>query len=392
MIKAITAFTYEVDDRETAVEELLAQLDLKSNLLKNSVGIISCYSEFIGSGIVKAISDALGFPAVGSTTLSNVVKGTDSSYMLLTLTVLTSDDVSFTVGVSEDILSADRSILERAYKSAAETLDESPKLMISFVPLLMNVGGDFFVNSMNEISGGVPNFGTLSVDHTEDYHEARVIANGEEYVNRYAFILLSGNVTPRFYMAGISQEKIFTEKGIATASAGNQLISVNDKPVGDYLESLGLKRNADGSIDGINSFPFIVDYNDGTEPVIRCMFALTPDGAAVCGGDIPVGATLSVGKIDAAEVVTNTETVLTHALSELKKDKSFMLMFSCVGRYFALGYDPTGELEKAKEILETTEIPFMFAYAGGEICPVYDAERGSTANRNHNDTFIICMI
>jgi hypothetical protein len=46
MVKAFTAYTQEVDDKEAAVAEILGKIDLKK-LGKKSVGIVTCYSEFI---------------------------------------------------------------------------------------------------------------------------------------------------------------------------------------------------------------------------------------------------------------------------------------------------------------------------------------------------------
>lgn len=389
MIKSFTLFTNEVDDTEAAVDQLRLQLAENGELLANTVGVISCYADFVTSGTYKAICDALPFEVAGTTTLANTVRGTHED-ILLTIMVLTSDDVCFSTGVSAPITGEDEKALNGAYQKAAGCLGAEPKLILSFAPLLMNVGGDFFARALNEISGGVPNFGTLSVDHNEDYHESRVLCAGEAYPDCYAFILIGGNISPKYYVASISNENIFHEKGVVTASVGNQLQTVNNMPVGDYLESLGLKKSPDGSIVGINSFPFIMDLNDGMMPIVRVMFALTPEGYAVCGGNIPVGATLSVGSIDAQEVVATTERRLHDAIANGGHDA--MLIYSCVGRYFSLGYNPTSEMDKIKELLDPCAIPYHFAYSGCELCPVYTSGNtaGETMNRSHNDTLIIC--
>jgi hypothetical protein len=305
--------------------------------------------------------------------------------------VISSDDVHFSVGLTDPIRSEDDAPLRRAYEAAVGKLAGEPALMFSYAPLLMNVGGDFFVNSFTEISGGIPNFGMLSVDHNSDYHESQIIHNGEAYLDRYAFVLLSGNIHPRFIMGSISSEKISREKGLVTAAQGNQLQTIDGKPVVEYLQSIGITRSEDGTIVGINSFPFIVDYNDGTTPIVVAMFANTPEGYAVCGGNIPVGATLSVGSINAEEILATTAATLTSALDSEKI--RCILMFSCVGRYFSLGYQPMAEIEKVRELLKDTGIPYQFTYSGGELCPVYSREKGTsvTTNRSHNDTFVGCV-
>jgi hypothetical protein len=193
-------------------------------------------------------------------------------------------------------------------------------------------------------------------------------------------------------MASVPSERISAEKAVITGAEGNLVSTVNGRPVADYLVKLGLKKNPDGSVIGINSFPFVVDYNDGTFPVVRVMFALTPEGAAVCGGNIPEGATMSVGHIDADEVLSTTRAALSDAAA--RGDDACLLMFSCVGRYFALGHEPTAEMELVRNVMKENEIPFIFTYSGGELCPVGQKGGGSgeLTNRNHNDTFVLCRI
>lgn len=388
MIKTFTAYTYEVDDVQAAVDEVLAQLDLQgaNSLMKSTVGIVSCFSEFVDTGVYRALCDALPFEVIGTTTIANAVRG-EIGEALLTLMVITSDELTFATALSEPIGGEDAAPVQAAYEAAASRLSDKPALMLSFLPLLNNFGTDFYVENMRRISQGVPNFGTLAVDHTPDYHTSTVLHGGEAWRDRLAILLIEGPISPVFYVGSISGERVFREKGVVTSSEGNQLRTVDGKPMVEFLLSLGLTQEADGSITGINSFPIIVDYNDGTMPVARAMFAVTPEGHAVCGGNIPEGATLSIGAFDPEEIITTTSRTLEGALAG--KQHNAMLMYSCVGRYFAQGYDSTAEFMKMQEHMATSDTTFMAAYSGGEVCPVYD-QAGNAISRNHNNTFIIC--
>jgi hypothetical protein len=390
MIKAFTLSTGEIDDVEAAVAEIKEQLDAEGKLLKNSIGLMSCYYDFIESGVVAALRDALPFEFVGATTIGSAA-GNTASIENLALIVLTSDDVSFETGLSEPIANEDEDSVARCYAAVQEKAGgtDKPALMLSYPPLLLNVGGDFFVSALSKVSEGTPLFGTIVADDTIDYHNSRVIYNGEAHPDRLALVLLYGDVEPKFYLASLSREKIFREKGVVTAAVGNQLQKINDVSVEEYLMSLGLTKGEDGAIVGVNSYPFVVDYNDGTMPVVRIMFAITPEGYAVCGGDIPVGATLSVGSIDGNEVVKATGEKLHEIVADGKPDA--LLIFSCIGRYLSLGYDPEREVDEVKKILDPTGIPYLMTYSGGEICPTYATEGArTTTNRFHNDTFAVC--
>ncbi|MDR2304721.1 MAG: FIST C-terminal domain-containing protein [Treponema sp.] len=385
MIKILQAYTLEIDDVDVAVNEILDQLKGQS-VLKNSVGLVACFSDFLDSGVVSALAGKLSFPLAGATTLAASTGGI-SGDTILTLTVLTSDDVEFVTGMTGAISGEDEGPLREAWEKTGGKRQDKAVLMIGFGPLLLNVSGDFFVESWSSITGNIPVFGALAVDHNQDYHEARAIYGGEGFRDRFIFVLCYGKLEPKFFLGGISQEKVFREKGVVTSSRGNQLRGVNGISVGDYLSSLGLTRDETGNIVGINSFPFILDYNDGAQPVIRVMFAITPDGSAVCGGKIPEGATLMVGNVNAEEVIRTSTAALLKAL-ESGRGKS-LLIFSCVGRYFSLGFKASMEMEKVGELLKGT--PFAFSYSGTELCPVYDKD-GKLTNRSHNDTIVICVL
>jgi hypothetical protein len=310
--------------------------------------------------------------------------------MQLALFVLTSNDVNFGVGLTEQIGGETPGTIAAGYQEAAANLGRKPSLALAYAPLMLNVSGDFIVEAIDNISGGVPLFGMMSVDHNPDYHDSAVLFEGESYADRLAFVLISGNISPQFYLAGIMKEKLFRDRAVITASDANQLYSVNDMAAGDYLKTLGLTTDEEGNILGVNTYPFILDYGDGTTPIIRVMFGITAEGVCICGGDMPVGASLTVGSIDDTAVLDATADVLKDIRDDGKKDVT--LIFSCVGRYFALGYEPEREVALVKEALGGISDNYLLTYAGGEICAVYGeiGSAGGTANRFHNDTFVAC--
>jgi hypothetical protein len=386
MIHSICLKTTEADDVDVAVVEITEQLAEKK-LLRYSIGIISCFADFVSSGVVAALAEKLPVPIVGNTTLAAAASGFQGEIVLI-LTIFTSDDVEFVVGVTDSITEEDDALLKAAWEEATAGRPGKPSLMLSFAPLLVNVAADFYVDSWSRITGNVPNFGTLAVDHNEDYHESQTIWGKEAFRDRYVFVLFYGKVEVDFLVGGLSEEKAFREKGVVTSSQGNLLKEVNGVPVADYLASLGLEKDEKGVLKGINSFPFILDYNDGTPPVIRVMFAITPEGYAVCGGKIPKGATLTVGIINIEGVLSTSSNLLRQAKEKALEGGKSLLIFSCVGRYFVQKFNTSAEMDKAQEILGN--IPFHFCYSGTELCPMIGKD-GKIANRSHNDTITICV-
>jgi hypothetical protein len=385
MIQTFSAYTSEIDDVDVAVAEIREQLGAENQLLTNTIGLISCVPEFIESGVVKALQDALSFDLIGQTTLAAAAPGSDL-LEILSIFVLTSDELEFVYGQTEPITGEDKNLLAPSYQAAVGGRTQKPATTLIYGPLLLNVGGEFFVNTFNELTGHAPVFGSLAVDNTIDYHNSFVIYKGETSPNQLVFLNIYGPLNPTFYLATISHEKIFDEKGVVTSSAGSQIKSVDGKPAVDFLKSKGLATDADGAIEGLNSFPYIVDYNDGTPPVVRVIFAITPEGDAVCLGDIPEGSTLGVGYFDDEDILVTTRKTLEKIAATSDKNA---ILFSCVGRYFTLGFDPEGEAIAAHGILDPLGKTYTLTYSGAEIGPVTNVADGvSLTNRFHNATFI----
>jgi hypothetical protein len=386
MIKTMTAFTFEVDDPGIAMAEIMEQINIE-DLCGSSLGILACYSEFIDSGVVRAICTALPFDVIGMTTAGTGVPGVTGE-MMLSLLVLTSNDTDFITGVTDLI---DREIdapIHSAYQEACAKHPGRPAMMISFVPYIKDLGGEIIALSLDKASEGIPIFGSLAIDSSADFSFNRSIHNGEAGKNRVTFALLYGDLHPSFFIASIPEDKIQKQRGVITRSKENFLMEVNNMCVVDYLQSIGIRRD-DGAW-SVSIFPFVIDYNDGTKPVARSIYLITKEGYAACGGNMPENTTLSVGGIDYADVMRTTGETLELILKKRNAGSSCLLMFSCLTRYFVLEAHTTDEMDKIRNTL-TDSIGYIFGYSGGEICPVY-TEKGTIVNRFHNCTFIACLL
>ena len=103
---------------------------------------------------------------------------------------------------------------------------------------------------------------------------------------------------------------------------------------------------------------------------------------------MPKGGTLSIGRMDVADILLTAE----QSLGKLLKNEGIngIIILPCLGRNMVLGATPLSEIEKVRAILGDS-LPWHLAYSGGEVCPVY-GNHGHTVNRFHNFTFIACAI
>ena len=383
MIASLVAHTFEVDDKKTAVSEILAQLDLDNSLRKNSVGIITCHCDFMYSGIVKALSESLPFEVVGISSLASAANG-NSGLDILTICVLTSDEVGFSTALTDSLVKEQKSPIVKAYAEAAKE-QGSPSLILAYGPLLEHISGNTFVNEITDISGGVPLFGTLACDHTPAFNEASVIYNGDYYRDRMTIVLLHGPVTPRFFCIAISPENAQNQKGLITSSTGNVIHTVNGIPAMEYLESIGLNKE---NLKISGSFPLVLDYNDGGQPVGRGIYTVADNGDVYCGGDAPVNSSLSTAILNDEDVLRSAGQLAESICTQC--EPGALLLLSCISRSLLLGSDPLGEVEKLDSVIGN-RIPYHMSYSGGEICPVY-TDNDSSANRFHNFTLIACAL
>jgi len=386
MIKSFVASTVEVDDVDVAVEEILSQLDFDGKLLTNSVGIVSCHYEFVDSGVLKAISDALPFEVAG-TISSPLSSGSQIDSLLFSVMVLSSDNVEFISALTPTLNEALDKTIADSYNAAAAKRSDKPGLILAFAPFMMQISGDVYADTLSEASGGVPVFGTLAVDDTLDFANCYMLYKGEFYTDKMSMILCYGDIKPRLYIANMSQDKMLERTAIITKSEGHIIKEINGKHAKDFFEEWGLVKAIESKY-AMSALPFFLDYNDGTPKVSKTIIALTPEGYILCASAMPEGCSLQIGQFDKEDLLLTTRQA-AEQIAKDAKDASAVLIYSCVGRCMALGSDQFREMELVSDILADS-LPYMMMYSGGEICPT-QVENGVATNRFHNNAFIACV-
>ena len=385
MIEMRNACTFEVDDPEAAVDEILVQL---GEIPTNSVGILTCHSEYIDTGVVEELCKHLPFNVLGCTALSSATEG-EHGEEILSLAVLSGNDVEFSAVSSAPLEGADpvemKDTIAQAYDQARKKLKGEPVLVFALLPILTEFGGAQILWALDLVAGGVPIYGGLSNDQTLTFERSRVIWNGSSHKSVATLLLMRGNVSPKFYVTSIPEKNIQKQKAIITDADGYLLKKVNGVSLLEYLASFGLATEQ--GIESMSSLPLLVDYGGGTKPVALGMYKMTSEGYIVCGGEMPVGATLTIGSIDYDGIISTARTTLENVLQE-NSDIRGMLMFPCLSRGHMISPNSRDEALQVMRMVGRTS--YLFSYSGGEICPVY-GEDGKIYNRFHNYTFTACV-
>ena len=392
MIKAVSLFTLETETPEEALEDILSQLTEKIELQKYTAGILHCGYDAMESGAASRVCEGVGFPVVGCTSVAQAVNEAADGWML-TLMVLTSDDVKFfethTEGLAEDLEEA----VERSFPDAAQNDPEFPvKLILAFSPLLEQCAGDDYLRAFQAVFGKVPVFGSLAVeDEMLDFSRNATLCNGEYFSEECVYLLLCGNVSPRFFVDIPSVDSHLMEAGIITKSRQNVLQEIDGVRTDTFFERIGLAQN--GALSGgVEYVPFIlrIPENEGREEVRICRGAegFHEDGGVVFRGVMPEDVILSVGVVSPESV----EAAARERAGLLNQEHraAAVLMYSCIVRRNVLGVTPMAELGALRETIRP-DIPFFAAYSGGEFCPTRLTD-GEVTNLFHNFALVTCVL
>ena len=384
MVKSLTAYTTELDDVNVAIDQIVSQLNPTENLLKNTIGIVACHYEFVLSGVFKAVCDALPFDVVGTISCAQSVPHKTSS-LLMSIMAVTSDDVEFDKVITPSLMDNPKQVISDSYKSARRI--ERPSLILTFTPFILQNCGDDYVDVLTEVSAGVPCFGTLSVDDTLEFKNCYMLTDGEFYRDKMAMVLIYGDIKPRFFVANISDSKILKKSAVVTKSAGPVLMEVNERPVIDYFNDLGLVEASETQY-AMTSLPFLLDYHDGAPKVSKIVITLTPEKYAICAGAMPEGSTLYMAVSDKDDVMVTTGEAVSN-IHEQMDNASVLLIYSCIARNMSLGSEQYKEMDLINKEF-CGKLGFLMANSGGELCPTKNTE-GGAINRFHNNAFVACL-
>ena len=376
MIRMLTAQTLEADDAGFALEEILEQLDLEQKALKYSGGFLFCHPDFISTGVAQHIAKSLPFEVVGATTVCNLTEGL-RDLSGLTISVLTSDTVEFSAASLPGCQTPPE--IAQVYRNCVAGRSGVPSLMF---PFATSAVGDLAVRVLDEQTGSkTPLFGTNAVDNTADASQAVALHNETVFSDGLVVLAAWGPLKASFHVSEISEDLIQKQRAIVTESEGHVIKAINGICPADYLATIGISREQ--AANNLHTIPFIVDLSDGTKPVGRVFYDLTPEGYIVSGGLMPVNSSVAVGALEKSDIVRLTTETLEKVLASGKSQG--MLLFPCVSHFWAME-DPPYSLVQDKS---DNVIPYHVFYSGGEICPVV-SEHGGMYNRFHCFTCVAC--
>jgi len=398
-MKSAIAITQEIDDLELASKELASQIKEKLNPCSKSIGIAYCDADVDVAKFGELMHAELDIDIVGTTTTATVERNTGYSDTGITLCVLTSEDVSLSIGYADDLNNDNYAeSIRNAYNDVCGNIQEKPGLILAFAPYIADLTSENYVEVLDESSGGTPVFGGIATDHWELQHQ-KVFFNGKAFSRGLVFVLLRGNIKPVFAMRhsfGGGVER----KGKITESSGNLIHKVGEQTFKEYLAEIVPVPDEDLVIYHFQSTPFVVelpDYDHNEQPVVRAL--CTIDHKTGAGGflsKMPEGSLIHMNVIQKENLIESCSGAMEDIVKEMTADTNYeysiIFISTCNARHILMSGTHDLESNIINEMLKScpSELNAVGYYGFGEICPTTSDNK--TINRFHNISFAVCAI
>jgi len=400
-MKSAVAITHEIDDLELAVKELTSQIREKLDFGNDAVGIVYCDADVEVDKLGELLHTDLGINIAGLTTTATVERNNGYNGMGILLSVMTSDDVKFSIGCTGDLDNESfAASIKEAYREASAKIPARPELVLAFAPYIADLTSENYVEVLDEVSGGAPIFGGVATDHYDLQHQ-KTFFNGQAFTRGLVFVLLSGNVKPVFAMNHHFGAKV-EKKGVITKSSANLVQRVGDETFKDYVSSMVPVPDEELVIYHFQSTPFIMelpDYEKDEQPVVRAL--ATVDHETGAGGflsKMPEGSTIYINEFQRNELSESCKSALSNAITRMGENKgyeySMLFVNTCNARHLIMADTKDLESDILCEYLRDfpPEFNAMGFYGFGEICPTGQRADGTAKNRFHNISFAVCAI
>ena len=395
-MRSITLYTEEIDDLNEAVEELFAQAE-GFEFAKNSMAILFTEEETDYPELYRLLSVKWKFPVIGCTAMAMLTGKEGYCAMGISVMILTSDTCEFAAGITGP-LNTDNyyDVIGEEYRKTKSGLSSEPKLIIAYGGMVTDetsVPGDYIVDTLDDVSGGVTVYGATASDGFT-FTGFRVFCNGEQLKDGVVMGLVSGDINPKtICVNSIENKASFTYQ--ITESRRNQVYRLGN---GTFVETLKKEGMEADKIDVLGDYllsPFMVtmDKGDGDSvEAVRNLSVLNHDtGTGSFLGVMPEGSILGIGLLNRSDVQDTVNQAFDMILKELETPGNTfhtLLCNSCVARFLALASNTAAEAETYMDRLPKG-VSLMGLYAYGEYCPVRGSRTGKEYNMFHNFTFTI---
>lgn len=396
-MESVVLFTDEIDDLDLAMTELKSQFQ-KVTLRAHSAGVVLAHQDTDFEELSRRLQEELGVPVMGCSAMSLF---TMQGYKTegISLQIFTADDVSFALGVTGEVDKANmRSEIARLYDSLTDGGDQGDtKLILAYGTLIDGIMGDDFVETLDDLSGGIPIFGGFASDNF-DHTQCRVFAEKQVVRNGMAIMLLSGNLQP-VTLHQMALTNMMTYEGKVTEVDGDKVMTVSGIPLKNAVQEAGININEETDFGDYAGTPFKIAFTtpEGDEyEVMRHLHTMDMEtGGGTFLGRVPLGAKVHIGMIGREDIHDSVAKTARAAIQNFMNEKEYrfstLLVTSCASRLISYSNDIAEEVQEYVNLIPAGMEMSGF-YSFGEICPSKSKTSGRKRNTFHNTTFTMLLM
>ncbi len=393
-MKSLQGFTYEKDDLEEAVEELKEQID-QTQLLKNTAAIIFCGYEVDTEELTELLSEAFDFPFIGCTGLG-LLSSEGFSQDSITMTVLTADDCSFEIGMTEDIRTNDQlGFVAEKYNELAQKAGNKGGMIFAYVPWQKDILASDIVMLLDEVSEGVPVFGGIASD-SWTFDACRSFTNEKVSDSGVAMMLVHGNIRPVFTIEHSTTGLSHSHK-LVTKSEGTKVYTVSNEPATEYLKEAGIFNDKTEVLVDYLATPFISTLfkpeDDDEIDILRALAVINhEEGSCNFLGSVEEGSELNMVLISKKDIEGSVQKAFDDIFETIEKTEDYkystIMCSSCGARYSLIVSDKNTEGKAyINRLPEGINVQGFYSY--GEYCPAKGKKHGKLYNVLSNESLAI---
>ncbi|MGN0347509.1 MAG: FIST C-terminal domain-containing protein [Lachnospiraceae bacterium] len=392
-----TAITKEIDEIDIAIRELKEQIPF-NKLKSNTAGIMYFYYDVNYEELCQRVKEEFDFPIIGVSAMGMFENSGYDEY-LIELLVMSGDDVAFSAGMT-GALTKDNVEDEicQTYRNMASMLPDKEKIIFTFSSHIPQHASDNYVNILTRLCGDVPIYGGL-VSDMMTFSDYRVFYDGKTEHFAAAFLMISGNVKPKFFLE-YSISDVEEIKEPVTKVDGNRILTMGDKSFRSTIASMGMSSTNEFVVLEFSQSPFMMEME--AKPgkkvrVLRNLSYLYSDDSGAFLGDIPENSKLYVTSMQVGDIGVSVRRAIRNLLNTLNDsvdyEYSTIVCTSCMARYMNLLGDKSIEADAYKNIIPKNMNVAGF-YSFGEFCPVHCLDKDDETYYNvfHNCTFTMVAL
>ena len=394
--------TYELDNIDVAVKELINNINKDFSLLKNTCGMLFCPADMEVESFLTQFKKHFPHDILGCTSIAPFDSNFGLNQIGISLLLLTADDCEFSFVISDEITKTSvKTQIEKTCLSLLEKSPSAPKHIYAVLPYDSDIIADEYINVFNKSLKNIPVFGGVSSALTGDDYKKLVFYNNKVATNKFVLLAISGNIFPVFSVQNVTATSCVERKRKVTKSCNNIIYKIGDKTFLEYLKDIGMPVETLAKLDAATAFmanPILLENVNinGCEnfSFVRTLMEIDFEhGSGKATGFIPENATISISSLKRDEITQGAVLGMQSILKQMKTKApegykfSTLLPVSCLCRFWLISPGIETEIAHLKENL-SDEMVFAGFYGYGEIAPL--CRKTNCTQFSHNESLVLC--